>query len=518
MSKYLHPDKHGASATFQRVARAYKVLSDEKQRMIYDLFGEKGLETSWAVADTLKTPEEMMREFHRLERVRREEEEAAATSLEGEIYTYVDASSAVAPPFPGASRALVVERMLITQTMASHVSHRDTLELEGYVLARNGSGAGGVVASLKRVLSSRMWGKVGVGNTTSRLILHRDFSSLAFGELMGSYSCRENSVPGFEWALLLGRQLSQTLLATVCFRWGLRDSVEVALASSGGPVNKYRVAVEATPDTLTLSSRYGRKISEDSTALAEASASTTGVLKFALGAERSVSRRSVVGLQLALSNAEGITLEAWVSRAGFKFSFPVLLSPRLDAVVAVTAAAVPSALVALVQVLIINPNRERRKARRIEQIRRDRLEVTIERAAAVAESMRVLAPVAEERRQRERAQGGLVIEQAWYGNIEGVTPHIPSPHFPQYINVADQLQLLVVQSRLSLPAASKADSLDFYDCCPGEAKQLYVRYTFHSQLHEVLVDDEDPLVLARPEHRVEDPSVSLWNPVVAGEK
>ncbi|KNC51119.1 DNAJC11 protein [Thecamonas trahens ATCC 50062] len=441
MSKYLHPDKQGASEAFLRVAKAYKVLSDERQRMIYDLFGEKGLETSWALAETLKTPEEMMRE-------------------------------------PSSSRDLAVERLLVTQSVTSHISSRDALEISGYAMARNGLGVGGVDVGLRRQLTAKTWGKVSMGNQASRLVLHSDFTEYAFGEAMASYSCRPNSPAGFDWALLLGRQMTEAFLATVCFRFGLRDSVEVAVTSNGSKAeSQARVSVEVSPDDLSLSIKYGRKLSSSSTALAEASVAMRGGASVSLGAERAVSRRSKVSLELGLSATEGVTLELGVKRAGFAFSFPVLLYPSLDLWVAAGAAALPSAAVAALKALVINPNKERRKARRIARMRRERLELTLERAAAVAESMKTLAPVAAERRERESANGGLVIEQAWYGNIEGITPHTPSPHFPQFI-------------------------------------PLFVRYLFHGVLHEVIIDDDEPLVLADRAHVVDDPTTTLWHPVV----
>ncbi len=40
----LHPDKGGDEEKFKTVSKAYETLSDEKQREIYDRFGEEGLE------------------------------------------------------------------------------------------------------------------------------------------------------------------------------------------------------------------------------------------------------------------------------------------------------------------------------------------------------------------------------------------------------------------------------------------------------------------------------------------
>ena len=40
----LHPDKGGDEEMFKKISKAYDTLSDEKQRKIYDMYGEEGLE------------------------------------------------------------------------------------------------------------------------------------------------------------------------------------------------------------------------------------------------------------------------------------------------------------------------------------------------------------------------------------------------------------------------------------------------------------------------------------------
>jgi DnaJ family protein C protein 11 len=42
----------------------------------------------------------------------------------------------------------------------------------------------------------------------------------------------------------------------------------------------------------------------------------------------------------------------------------------------------------------------------------------------------------------------------------------------------------------------------FYDVCIGEEKQLFIRYLFHDRIHEVLVEDEEPVGLPLKSHLV----------------
>lgn len=53
----------GANYEGQALNRAYEVLSDAKQRAIYDSLGEEGLKTSWEVGTKYQTPEQV-RQHH----------------------------------------------------------------------------------------------------------------------------------------------------------------------------------------------------------------------------------------------------------------------------------------------------------------------------------------------------------------------------------------------------------------------------------------------------------------------
>lgn len=64
------------------------------------------------------------------------------------------------------------------------------------------------------------------------------------------------------------------------------------------------------------------------------------------------------------------------------------------------------------------------------------------------------------------------------------------------------LQCLVKDSALRLQASSKAVLTGFYDPCPGERKQLRVRYRCMGALHEVTVGDVDELKIPQRKHKL----------------
>jgi DnaJ family protein C protein 11 len=71
------------------------------------------------------------------------------------------------------------------------------------------------------------------------------------------------------------------------------------------------------------------------------------------------------------------------------------------------------------------------------------------------------------------------------------------------IDVTIPMQCLVEESQLHLHASAKSNLLGFWDCAIGEEKQLYVQYLFRDKLHEVTIDDCDPVSMPLLAHRMD---------------
>lgn len=104
--------------------------------------------------------------------------------------------------------------------------------------------------------------------------------------------------------------------------------------------------------------------------------------------------------------------------------------------------------------------------------------------------------------EQEEARKGLVILQASYGQlvVEGKDDLALSP---EVVDVTIPLQCLVKDSKLILQEASKCSLPGFYDPCPGEDKNLRVRYLFHAVTHEVTIADTESLRIPKQSHRLE---------------
>lgn len=105
MSRIYHPDKHTdnekkkkAELLFNRIKRAYEVLSDPHKRAIYDSLGVKGLETEgWEIVHRTKTPSEIREEYERLARERAERKLQQRTNPKGNFIININATEIFSP-------------------------------------------------------------------------------------------------------------------------------------------------------------------------------------------------------------------------------------------------------------------------------------------------------------------------------------------------------------------------------------------------------------------------------------
>jgi len=68
------------------------------------------------------------------------------------------------------------------------------------------------------------------------------------------------------------------------------------------------------------------------------------------------------------------------------------------------------------------------------------------------------------------------------------------------IDVTVPLQYKVEDSQLILEEGPKSSLYGFFDPCPGQEKQLRVRYLFKDKIHQAVVNDNDELKIPLQEH------------------
>lgn len=89
----MDDNKSQAEFLFNRMKKAYEVLSDPTKRAIYDSLGVRGLETEgWEIVHRTRTPQEIREEYERLAREREERKLQQRTNPKGNITVNINAT------------------------------------------------------------------------------------------------------------------------------------------------------------------------------------------------------------------------------------------------------------------------------------------------------------------------------------------------------------------------------------------------------------------------------------------
>ncbi len=238
--------------------------------------------------------------------------------------------------------------------------------------------------------------------------------------------------------------------------------------------------------------------------LSNVSVTDSGAYDASLLLTKRVTSSTELGVGLGLSNDE-ISLRCSYRRDRHFFNFPIKISNELDYKAILLATIAPTALYLGINTFIYKPLRRRWKRQELYEKRIDNYHKTQnQREKALQEKEKMRDAILRSRVNEESVQGLLIIN-ARYGNLqddEGVTSVTPQDEFPPYIDVTDQLQFQVLNSRLHLPPVSKTTLDGFYDPCPGEEKSLSIIYRFLNTTHRVEVHDEDELEIPSEEDKL----------------
>jgi len=110
----------------------------------------------------------------------------------------------------------------------------------------------------------------------------------------------------------------------------------------------------------------------------------------------------------------------------------------------------------------------------------------------------LLQTVATRKKNRQVETDGLIVTKALYGDpkaierrneqgVEGLDSGVIDVTVPMNFLVSDSGQLKLHEG------VKKSGIMGFCDPCPGQPKQLYIAYTYHSQPFEVIVGDYEEL-------------------------
>ena len=189
-----------------------------------------------------------------------------------------------------------------------------------------------------------------------------------------------------------------------------------------------------------------------------------------------------------------------LNRANQSYIFPILLSDELLPNAIFYGTVAPLLSFYCLKTFVINPYNRRQTEKEKQRVRNANRAVVIERrkeADAVLSLMReTYARIVE----RETEKNGILIVRALYGSETVINQYKDNeelvPSDEEAFEVVIPLQCLVnADSTLSITDASKAQLPGFYDPCMGEDKKLFIKYKFSDKLHQVLVEDNEPVLI-----------------------
>nr|XP_040059982.1 dnaJ homolog subfamily C member 11-like isoform X1 [Gasterosteus aculeatus aculeatus] len=518
-----HPDKHRdpqlksqAEQLFNQVHQAYEVLSDAQSRAIYDIFGKKGLEVEgWEVVERKRTPAEIREEYERLQREREERRLQQRTNPKGTISVGVDATDLFDrydedfEEIPGGGFPHIeINKMHISQSIEAPLTNSDTAVLSGSLSTHNGNGGGNINMTVRRVTSAKGWGEVelGAGDILGPLIGLKVFRNITPRCFLTAQCGLQFSPRGLRpsCSLMTARHLDQNTMGYLQWRRGPNSAMTTSLVRDTKS-SHFTLALQLGVAHSYLMMSYQYKFQDEEQTKVKGSVKTGWfgtVVEY--GAERKISRHSVLSATVSIGVPQGVTLKIKLVRASQTYLFPVHLTDQLLPSAVFYATVGPLLVYLAIHRLIIIPYIQAQKEQELE-LHRKSSSADIAKKKHEAESAVLLMQESVRRIvEGEESKMGLIILNAWYGKF--VSDTSLKQEKAKVIDVTVPLQCLVKDSKLILTEASKAGLPGFYDPCVGEEKSLKLLYQFRGAMHQVISADTESLRLPKQSHRIESES------------
>uniref|UniRef100_A0A8C3GNX5 DnaJ homolog subfamily C member 11 n=1 Tax=Cairina moschata TaxID=8855 RepID=A0A8C3GNX5_CAIMO len=515
-----HPDKHRdpelktqAERLFNLVHQAYEVLSDPQTRAIYDIYGRRGLEMEgWEVVERKRTPAEIREEFERLQREREERRLQQRTNPKGTISVGIDATDLFdrydeeyedvqGSSFP----QIEINKMHISQSIEAPLTATDTAILSGNLSTQNGNGGGSINLALRRVTSAKGWGELefGAGDLQGPLFGLKIFRNLTPRCFITTNCALQFSSRGIRPGLttVLARNLDKNTMGYLQWRWGIQSAMNTSIVRDT-KTSHFTVALQlGIPHSFMMVSYQHKFQDEDQTRVkGSLKAGFFGTI-VEYGAERKISRHSILGATVSVGVPQGVSLKIKLNRASQTYFFPVHLTDQLLPSAVFYATVGPLVIYFAMHRLIIKPYLRAQKERELEKQRESTASDILQKKQEAEAAVRLMQESVRRIIEAEEARMGLIVVNAWYGKF--VNDNSRKNEKVKVIDVTVPLQCLVKDSKLILTEASKVGLPGFYDPCVGEEKSLKVLYQFRGVLHQVMSADNEALRIPKQSHRID---------------
>ncbi|XP_056398314.1 dnaJ homolog subfamily C member 11 isoform X2 [Hyla sarda] len=517
---FYHPDKHRdpelkkqAEQLFNLVHQAYEVLSDPQSRAIYDVYGKKGLEMEgWEVVERKRTAAEIREEFERLQREREERRLQQRTNPKGTISVGIDATELFDrydedfEDLPGSGFPQIeINRMHISQSIEAPLTGTDTAILSGSLSTQNGNGGGSINLALRRVTSTKGWGELefGAGDLQGPLFGLKIFRNLTPKCFFTTSCVLQFSSQGIRPGLttMVARHLDKNTMGYIQWRWGIQSAMNTSIVRDT-KTSHFTMAFQlGIPHSFMMLSYQHKFQDEEQTRLKGSIKAGFFGTVVEYGAERKISRHSVLGATVSVGVPQGVSLKVKLNRASQTYFFPIHLTDQLLPSAVFYATAGPLIIYVAMHRLIIKPYLKAQKEKELEKQRENSASDVLQKKQEAEAAVRLMQESVRRIIEAEESRMGLIILNAWYGKF--VTDNSRRKEKVKVIDVTVPLQCLVKDSKLILTEASKAGLPGFYDPCIGEDKSLKILYQFRGVMHQVMSGDNEALRIPKQSHKID---------------
>ncbi|XP_063695927.1 dnaJ homolog subfamily C member 11 [Culicoides brevitarsis] len=511
-SRQFHPDKHqnpedkkNAEILFNRIKKAYEVLSDPHSRVIYDNLGHKGLATEgWEIVERQKTPAELREEFERLRREREERRLQQQTNPHGTITVRVNATDIFNKYDDEFSDSffptIEVSGMQVSQSIECPLTTRNTAELSTTLNMAKGVGTGVFVITGRRFVN-KGWLSMDLSAGSRPAIGFKGFRDLSQSVFCtGGLTTVINGhdiLPGIVGTL--GVRLDQHTVGYLTYNAGLQNSsMETTVAHRNEKYNWSTTLSIGVPYSFASFS-YTHEFQEYEAKLRTFVKISTLGFSTEYGAEKKITKYSSVYAAVSLSVPQGVTLKLKLIRSKQSYIFPIHLSEEIIPAAVFYATVTPLVAFFVIKKAIIDPMNDEKKQRKIEKAKETNKLRVIEKRKEAETAISLMSATYDRIIIEEEKKKGLIIVSAFYGKSDKmINTTNEEDESEEVIDVKVPLQCMVKDSRLVLHKSSKCDLPGFYDPCMGEMKSLKIEYKYKENTYSITFDDKDDIRL--PKH------------------
>ncbi|XP_065900012.1 dnaJ homolog subfamily C member 11-like [Dysidea avara] len=502
-----HPDKYPdkekkqvAEKLFSKLKEAYEVLIDPRRRAIYDKRGKEGLENDLQLAERITVPVELMDEYEKFHKWWEDRIFIQKSNPTGYFKMSLDATEFLSDD---EESGIMLEKITFSQSVDAQFSTSTT----GTVMAAGAvspmSVFGGLQFAMRHILSSRSWVSAAFMAATQPSLRGEFYHALSNHVYIQGHA---QIILGPYGALLttgvsLTHRISPTTLGEISVKDINMSAVKAKLIHEFSPKLKAMLVVQTgfTESYTKLQLTYHPVPQYQLTGSVKMATDGTWLC---YGVDHEVAEMTSIGAHVEVLTTGGVSLRLRLQRTTQSYTVQVALSDSTELATILYATIIPLGLFACVKALALTPYLRRRREREVKSRREVMTKEMAEKKREAEQAIDLMSASLQRVLSVEQARHGLILIEAHYGKLF-VSGELVSTDSHKVIDVRVPLQVMVKDSKLELPATTKATITGFYDPCWGEKKHLRVVYQFRGALHEVTVENMEELVIPRKSHLVQ---------------